>query len=111
MRKSAKEKMLNKLDRFRETNSSIDRFAYVNCKSDYLKLRSRKELEYKQLNINKLNNVKNNSDWWKLAKSLKTNEFKIGSNLNCLITFMGIFLLYFLKIVFVFQFFGACHWL
>ena len=109
MRKSAKEKMLNKLDRFRETNSSIDRFAYVNCKSDYLKLRSRKELEYKQLNINKLNNVKNNSDWWKLAKSLKTNEFKIGSNLNAY-HFYGYFSeIVFLKIVFVFQIVGACN--
>ena len=77
-----RKKMLKKLDRYRETSSSLDRIAYVNCKSEYLKLRTKKELQYKENNINKLNIVRNSSDWWKLAKSLKTNDLKIGSNVQ-----------------------------
>ena len=77
-----RKKMLKKLDRFRQSGSTIDRIAYVNCKSEYLNLRTKKELEYKVGNINQLNNVRNSSDWWKLAKSLQSKEIKIGSNLQ-----------------------------
>ena len=73
--------MLTKLNSFRSSNSEYDRITYIQVKSDYSKLCDTKRLNCKN-NIEKLNSVRNSSDWWKLANSLKKTAPKLGNILH-----------------------------
>ena len=77
-----RKKMLSKLDVFRSSNSEYDRITYIQVKSEYSKLCDAKKLNLCINNIEKLNSVRNTSDWWKLANSLKKSAPKLESNLH-----------------------------
>lgn len=79
---NARKKMFNQLDLFRKFNLEAYRREYVASKTFYTKLCKGKKLKYENYKIDKLNFVRNSSDWWKLANSFKKLTNTIGSSLS-----------------------------
>ena len=75
-------KMLESLDRVRKSDSQADRQRYIELRSKHNKVCEEKKLNFAIANINKLNFVKNSSEWWKLANSLKKSPPRIGNSLS-----------------------------
>lgn len=74
--------MLEKLNSYRTSNTDCDRKSYVESRSMYSRLCYEKKLKLKIVNIEKLNNVRNGSEWWKLANSMKSCCPRVGNNLG-----------------------------
>lgn len=79
---NARKSMLDKLDQYRKSNTEIRRRCYIDSRSRYARLCDQKKLGFKMDNILKLNGVRNSSEWWKLANSLRNCKPKVGNNLS-----------------------------
>lgn len=79
---NARKCMLRHLNHYRKTNSEACRKSYVESRSNYSKICEQKKIRYKLSNIEKLNHIRNSSDWWKLANSMKNVHPKVGNNLT-----------------------------
>lgn len=79
---TARAKMLCQLDLFRQFSLESYKREYVKSKTRYSKLCNNKKLSYLNENINKLNYVRNSSDWWKLANSFKESTHIVGNSLT-----------------------------
>ena len=73
-----RQKMLDSLDTYRNSENDLDRKKYVERRSNYNKLCDEKKLNLAITNINKLNTA----EWWNLANSLRKAPPKIGNNLS-----------------------------
>lgn len=79
---NARKRMFNKLDIYRKTDTDFDRITYIANRSKYSKLCEVKKLKFKINNIDKLNSVRNSSEFWNLSNSLKNCRPKVGNNLT-----------------------------
>jgi hypothetical protein len=68
---SARVHMFEKLNLFRKYNLSLFKNQYLESKTKYREICNFKKRKFVTENIEKLNKVKNVSDWWKLANSMK----------------------------------------
>lgn len=74
--------MLKKLNLYRKFSLSHFKNLYFESRTSYRKLCNLKKLMYQNQNIEKLNSVKNVSDWWKLANVIKNRSPQMGNSLN-----------------------------
>lgn len=74
--------MLKRLRLYRKNHTTINKSRYFLSRSKYMKLCKEKKLNMYNNNLNKLNTVRCSSDWWKLAKSLKSCNQIVRGNLK-----------------------------
>lgn len=74
--------MLDRLNSYRTHTTEICRKSYVESRSRFRKLCDEKKVNFKIKNIEKLNNVRNSSEWWKLANSMRNCSPRVGNNLS-----------------------------
>lgn len=77
-----RKKMLKKLNTYRLTDTDVDRRAYIDSKSNYIKFCDEKMCFFLEKNIEKLDSVRSSSEWWKLVNSFKKCPPKLGNNLQ-----------------------------
>jgi len=79
---TARKDMLKHLNLFRKFKTESHRQQYLYYRSKYVKMCRRKKLQAKIRDIENLNSVRNVSEWWKLANSLKNYFPKLSNSVN-----------------------------
>lgn len=70
------------LNIFRKTKNIQDKEKYQQAKHRYvIECKNQKEKYYIQLN-NKINNVNDSKNWWKIAKEIRGDCFRVGTNIS-----------------------------
>lgn len=78
----AREKSLNLLKLYRKFDSHQVKKLYMEANKSYKKLCQIKKNEYYRGLATKLSKVRNAKEWWAIAKELKGQEFRIGTDIN-----------------------------
>lgn len=77
----ARKKSFDLLNEFRKTNNQDDKYRYIQAKQHYVsQCRKRKEEYYEEIN-NKINKINDTKQWWKLAREIRGDSFKIGTSI------------------------------
>lgn len=70
---NAKKKTQKWLRKFRKSDSTSHRLKYIQAKSDYKKVQKEAKFIYSEKLDDKINNVKNSKDWWKVANEVNSS--------------------------------------
>ena len=79
---NARISVMESLNKYRSTKSSIDKKIYLNKQIKYKTICTQsKELYYQQL-ASKLNFINDSKQWWKFAREVRGQNYQVGTNIS-----------------------------
>ena len=79
---NARNKSFRTLNLLRDTGSDLVRRSYVMANNKFKEICARKQAEYFEGLCNKLNSMKDASEFWRIVNQLKGRKFKTGSHIE-----------------------------
>lgn len=78
----ARRKVFENLRKFRKNNNEIQKQKYLSAKKKYKEVCEMSKRRYFCLINEKINNIKNGKEWWKLVKEINNQELKISHKIS-----------------------------
>lgn len=75
----ARKKVFMSLNKFRKSQNEQHRVTYMRHKKAYGEVCQAAKLSYFEQLHQRINNINNGKEWWKLAKEINRQEFKVGN--------------------------------
>ncbi|XP_075157502.1 uncharacterized protein LOC142230757 [Haematobia irritans] len=79
---NARNKMFDLLKKHKLVNTPMSRETYLNAMKTYKAVCQSSKRNYTERLLEKINNVWDSQQWWKVAKEIRNQTFQIGSNIT-----------------------------